>query len=222
MGYLPEALRNYLVRLGWSHGDQEIFSTEQMVALFDFEHVGRAAARFDFAKLENLNGQYLRAMSDADVLAAVEMLLPHLPDGAALAARIGQKRDRLLAAMSGLKERAKTLVELIDSANYVLVDRPLELDEKARELLNSEGRAVVARMLKLLEAVEPWTVDATEAALRAYAERENLKLGALAQPLRAALTGRGASPGIFEVLAVLGKAESLARLKDQAGVAAAA
>ncbi len=222
MGFLPAALRNYLVRLGWSHGDQEIFSTEQMVALFDLEHVGRSAARFDFAKLENLNGQYLRAMSDADVLAAVEKLLPHLPDGSAISTRIANKRDRLLAAMSGLKERAKTLVELIDSANYVLVDRPLELDEKARELLNPEGRAIVARMLKLLEAVEPWTVEATEAALRAYAEREGLKLGALAQPLRAALTGRGASPGIFEVLAVLGKAESLARLKDQAGVAAAA
>jgi glutamyl-tRNA synthetase len=222
MGFMPAALRNYLVRLGWSHGDQEIFSTEQMVALFDLEHVGRSPARFDFAKLENLNGQYLRAMSDAEVLAAVEKLLPHLPDGAALAIRIANKLDRLLAAMSGLKERAKTLVELIDSATYVLVDRPLDLDEKARELLNLEGRAIVARMLKLLETVEPWTVEATEAALRAYAEREGLKLGALAQPLRAALTGRGASPGIFEVLTVLGKAESLARLKDQAGLAAVA
>jgi glutamyl-tRNA synthetase len=222
MGFLPAALRNYLVRLGWSHGDQEIFSTEQMVALFDLEHVGRSAARFDLTKLENLNGHYLRAMSDAEVLAAIEKLLPHLPDGTALAARIAKQLDRLLAAMSGLKERAKTLVELIDSANYVLVDRPLELDEKARELLSPEGRAIVARMLKLLEAIEHWTVEATEAALRAYAEREGLKLSALAQPLRAALTGRGASPGIFEVLAVLGKAESLARLKDQAGVAATA
>jgi len=222
MGFLPPALRNYLVRLGWSHGDQEVFSTEEMVALFDLEHVGRSAGRFDFAKLENLNGQYLRAMSDEAVLAAIEGLLPHLPDGAAIGARIKAKRERLLAAMSALKERAKTLVELIDSANFLLVDRPLQLDDKARDLLTPEARATVVRMLKLLESVEPWTVEATEAAVRAFAERENLKLGAVAQPLRAALTGRSTSPGIFDVLVVLGKAESLARLRDQAGVAAAA
>ena len=222
MGFLPAALRNYLVRLGWSHGDQEIFTTEQMVELFDFEHVGRSAARFDFAKLENLNGQYLRAMSDEDVLAAVEKLLPHLPDGAALAARIADKRDRLLAAMSGLKERAKTLVELVDSANFLLVDRPIELDDQARALLTPEARGMLRQVVKLLEPIEPWTVENTEGVTRGFAERNGMKLGAVAQPVRAALTGRTTSPGIFEVLAVLGKAESLARLKDQAGVAAAA
>jgi glutamyl-tRNA synthetase len=222
MGFLPPALRNYLVRLGWSHGDQEVFSTEEMIALFDLDHVGRSAARFDFAKLENLNGQYLRAMSDEAVLAAIEGLLPHLPDGAAIGTRIKQKRDRLLAAMSALKERAKTLVELIDSANFLLVERPVQLDDKARELLTPEARATVARVLKVLEPVEPWTVENTEGIVRGFAEREGMKLGTVAQPLRAALTGRSTSPGIFDVLAVLGKAESLARLRDQTGIAAAA
>jgi glutamyl-tRNA synthetase len=221
MGYLPAALRNYLVRLGWSHGDQEMFTTEEMVALFDLDHVGRSAARFDFAKLENLNGIYLRAMSDDAAMAAIETILPRLPDGAAIARRINSKRALLRTAISALKERAKTLVELIDSANFLLVERPLELDDKAEALLTLEARALVGRALKVLEQVEPWTLAATEGAIRAFAERENLKLGAVAQPLRAALTGRTTSPGIFDVLAVLGKLESLARLKDQAGVAAA-
>jgi glutamyl-tRNA synthetase len=222
MGYLPAALRNYLVRLGWSHGDQEIFTTEEMIAYFDLDHVGRSPARFDFAKLENLNGQYLRAMSDDAVMAEIERLLPHLPDGAAIGARIRSHRERFLAALPALKERAKTLVELIDSANFLLVDRPLALDEKAQALLTPEARPLVARVHKLLEPVEPWTLETTEAAVRAFAEREGMKLGAVAQPLRAALTGRSTSPGIFDVLVVLGKSESLARLRDQAGVAAAA
>ncbi len=222
MGFLPAALRNYLVRLGWSHGDQEVFTTEEMVALFDLDRVGRSAARFDFAKLESLNGIYLRAMSNDEALAAIEQLLPHLPDGRKIAARINNKRELLNTAMSGLKERAKTLVELIDSANYLLVDRPLELDDKAQGLLAPEARALVARVIKLLETVDPWTVEATETAMRAFAEREGVKLAAVAQPLRAALTGRSTSPGIFDVLTVLGKPESLARLKDQVGVAATA
>jgi glutamyl-tRNA synthetase len=222
MGYLPAALRNYLVRLGWSHGDQEVFSTEEMIALFDLDHVGRSAARFDLAKLDNLNGLYLRTMSDEAVLAAVEGLLPHLPDGAAIAARIKTKRERLLAAMSALKERAKTLVELIDSANFLLVERPLQLDDKARDLLTPEARATLARVLELLEPIEPWSTESLEGIVRGFAEHSGMKLGTIAQPLRAALTGRSTSPGIFDVLAVLGKAESLARLRDQTGIVAAA
>ena len=217
MGYLPAALRNYLVRLGWSHGDQEVFSTEEMVEFFDLDRVGRSAARFDFQKLENLNGQYLRAASDADLLAAIDALVPHLPDaGRRLARMTPERRAQLAAAMPGLKERAKTLVELLDNADFIFMERPLALDDKAAALLTPEARAHLARLLPALEAAE-WTAAATEAAVRAYAEAQGVKLGAVAQPLRAALTGKATSPPIFDVLTVLGREESLGRLKDQAG-----
>src|SRR5512138_3761967 len=136
MGYLPAALRNYLVRLGWSHGDQEIFSTEEMTRLFDLAHVGRSPSRFDFAKLENLNGHYIRATPDDELVSALEAFAPALPDGANLKARMAARRAQLVAAMPGLKERAKTLIELADGARFILVDRPLELDDKARSVLN--------------------------------------------------------------------------------------
>jgi glutamyl-tRNA synthetase len=217
MGYLPAAMRNYLVRLGWSHGDQEIFSTEEMVRAFDLAQVGRSPARFDFAKLESLNGHYLRQADDAELVAQIERLLPHVAGGAALKTKLSPAlQAKLIAAMPGLKERAKTLVELIDSAHYVHADRPIALDDKAAALLTDEARAMIADLSRDLERVEPWTAAAVEAAVRAYAEASGRKLGAVAQPLRAALTGRTTSPGIFDVLAVLGKPESLARLSDQA------
>ncbi len=217
MGYLPAALRNYLVRLGWSHGDQEIFSTQEMIEFFDLPQIGRAPARFDFAKLENLNGHYIRQSADSDLLAAVEQLLPHLANGAAVAAKLTPKlREQILAAMPSLKERAKTLVDLIDSAYFLFADRPISLDDKAAALLNEPARALLQDIARELEAVEPWSGEATEHAVRNFAERRGLKLGAVAQPLRAALTGRTTSPGIFEVLAVLGKTESLGRIADQA------
>jgi len=218
MGYLPAALRNYLMRLGWSHGDQEVFTTEEMIAAFDLPQIGRSAARFDFAKLENLNGQYMRASSDEELLATIEALLPHIPDGAALADKLAHGlRDRLLAAMPGLKERAKTLVELIEQARYLYVERPIVPDAKARALLTPEAQSILRDVADALKTVEPWTAAAAEAAIRSVAEHRGLKLGAVAQPLRAALTGRTTSPGIFDVLAVLGKLESLGRLADQAG-----
>ena len=217
MGYLPAALRNYLVRLGWSHGDQEIFSTKEMIETFDLPQIGRAPARFDFAKLESLNGHYIRNTADADLLAAIEQLLPHLADGAAIAAKLNPSlRGQLLTAMPSLKERAKTLVDLIDGAHFLLAIRPIPLDDKAAALLNPAARALLQDIARELSAVEPWTGEATEQAVRNFAERRGLKLGAVAQPLRAALTGRTTSPGIFEVLAVLGKAESLGRIADQA------
>ena len=217
LGYLPEAMRNYLVRLGWSHGDQEIFSTEEMIAAFDLPHIGRSPARFDFAKLESLNGHYIRQSSDADLVAAIERLLPHLANGAGLAAKFTTDfKAKFCAAMPGLKERAKNLVELIDSARFLYAERPIAIDEKAKPLLNPQACAVIAELLPDLSKVEPWTAEATENAVRAFAERKDIKLGAVAQPLRAALTGRLTSPGIFEVLQVLGKQESLARLADQA------
>ncbi|MFG1290481.1 glutamate--tRNA ligase [Xanthobacter versatilis] len=215
MGYLPAALRNYLVRLGWSHGDQEVFSTEEMVSFFDLDKVGRSAARFDFQKLESLNGHYMRASSDAELLSAIDALVPHLPDAEHRLARMTpERRAQLAAAMPGLKERAKTLVELVDNAEFIFVERPLPLDDKAAALLSPEARAHLARLVPALEQVE-WTAAATEAAVRAYAEAQGVKLGAVAQPLRAALTGKPTSPPIFDVLMVLGRDESLARLKDQ-------
>jgi glutamyl-tRNA synthetase len=218
MGYLPAAMRNYLVRLGWSHGDQEIFTTEEMIAAFDLPQIGRSPARFDFAKLESLNGHYIRGMSDADLLAAMKGLLPHVANGAELAAKLTPELEaKLLAALPSLKERAKTLVELIDSAKFLYAARPLALDDKAASLLTAEARALMGKLAARLATVEPWSAGATEAAVRTFAEAEGAKLGAVAQPLRAALTGRATSPGIFEVLAILGKSESLARLRDQAG-----
>ena len=220
MGYLPAALRNYLVRLGWGHGDQEIFTTAEMIAAFDLPQIGRAPARVDFAKLESVNGHYIRHTPDADLLAEIERLLPHIEGGAALAAKFTPElRAKLLAAMPGLKERAKTLIELIDSARFLLADRPLAVDDKARQLLSPEARVIIAELLPDLDKVDPWTPENTENTVRAFAERKEIKLGAVAQPLRAALTGRPTSPGIFDVLHVLGKQESIARLADQAATA---
>jgi glutamyl-tRNA synthetase len=217
MGYLPAAMRNYLVRLGWSHGDQEIFSTEEMVAAFDLPQIGRSPARFDFAKLESLNGHYMRTSADEDLLAALERLLPYLPQGAKIAGKLTPEiRQRLMAAMPALKERAKTLVELLDAASFLWADRPLALDPSAAAQLTAEARGMIGNLLPQLEANSAWSAASIEADVRAFAEDKGLKLGAVAQPLRAALTGRTTSPPIFDVLAVLGKDESLARLRDQA------
>ena len=223
LGYLPAALRNYLVRLGWSHGDQEIFSTEEMIAAFDLPQIGRSPARFDFAKLESLNGHYIRGSADAALLHAVEQLLPHIAGGDAIAAKLTPRlREQWLASMPSLKERAKTLIDLIDGAHFLLADRPLGLDDKAAVLLTPEAKALLHDVSVELAQVEPWTADATEQTVRAFAERRGAKLGAVAQPLRVALTGRTTSPGIFEVLIVLGKAESLARIADRTKLEGAA
>jgi len=221
MGYLPEAMRNYLVRLGWSHGDQEVFTTEELISLFDLNRVGRSAARFDFAKLENLNGLYIRNSSDEFLVDTLEKFLPELPDGAALAPRFKEVRERILTIMPGLKERAKTLIELFDGARFLFAERPLKLEDKAKTILSLEARAILGRAIPVLETIE-WKPDSLDAAVRNLAERENVKLAAVAQPLRAALTGKSTSTGIFDVLTALGKDESLARLRDQAGKAAAA
>jgi len=216
MGYLAVALRNYLVRLGWSHGDAEVISTDEMIEWFDLDAIGRSAARFDFAKLENLNGHYLRAMPDAEIVAQLKALVPNLPDGGALLARIGDDGwAKLERAMPGLKERAKTLIELLDSADYLFVKRPLQPDEKAGKLLDEAGRETLAALLPALQAAEPWTPETLETCVRDFAAATERKLGTVAQPLRAALTGRSTSPGIFDVLEVLGREEALARIADQ-------
>lgn len=217
MGYLPAALRNYLVRLGWSHGDQEIFSTQEMIDAFDLAGIGRSAARFDFAKLENLNGHYIRHADDQSLVTMFEDVLNYVPDRSDLKAKLNDTtRAQLLQAMPSLKERAKTLIELVDSAYFIFADRPLQIEPKAAALLSAENRELIGRLRAALETVTPWTAETTEAAMRSLAEANNLKLGAVAQPLRAALTGRTTSPGIFDVLAVLGREECLARLADQA------
>ena len=217
MGYLPEALTNYLVRLGWSHGDDEIMALDDMIAWFDFDGIGRGAARFDFAKLESVNAHYLRRQPDDDLYATLTAALPHLPEGPAFAAGLATHGEAVKAALPLLKERAKTLNDLIAGAGFIIAERPLTLDKAAAVLLTDEARALLGALLPSLEALEDWSVAATEAAVKAFAAERDLKLGTVAQPLRAALTGRTASPGIFEVLVILGRAESLARIADQAG-----
>jgi glutamyl-tRNA synthetase len=218
MGYLPAALRNYLARLGWSHGDDEIMSTDDMVRWFEIEDVNKGAARFDFQKLEALNAVHMRRMDDSSLLDALIASLPYLPNGADFAAKLDQAaRARLLRAMSGLKERARTLIELIDSAAFLVAERPLQLDEKAASILDADGKAVLGQLLPELRKVDDWSAASTEAAVRIFAEANGLKLGKVAQPLRAALTGRSTSPGVFDVLDVLGRDESLMRMEDQIG-----
>ena len=218
MGYLPAALRNYLARLGWSHGDAEIFSTEQLVEWFDTKDIGKSAARFDFAKLENLNGHYIRHMADDELVTALLDFLPHAEGGAALLAMMTDtRRAQLTKAMGGLKQRAKTLVELMQGAMFLFAVRPLVMDEKARQIMADGGRDSLQAMLKLLEDSTAWTAAALEADVKAFAETQGMKLGKLAQPLRASLTGTSTSPPIFDVLEVLGRDESFARIKDQLG-----
>ncbi|MEL7272443.1 MAG: glutamate--tRNA ligase [Pseudomonadota bacterium] len=220
MGYLPEALRNYLVRLGWAHGDEEFFTTEQLDGIFTLEAIGKSPSRFDFAKLENMNGHYIRNADDADLVARLHALLPELEDGAIFADRWNEVRAaQLETAMPELKERAKTLMELLEGARFLFAERPLAMDEKATKILEGDdaaGRAVLALLVPELEQVESWALETVEEAVRAFTKAQNLKLGKVAQPIRAALTGTTQSPGVFDVMAVLGRDECLARLRDQA------
>jgi glutamyl-tRNA synthetase len=210
MGYLPEAMRNYLLRLGWAHGDEEIISTEQAIEWFSLEAIGRSPARFDFAKLENLNGNYIREADDARL---VDLVLPRLAEELGL--DIDEDgRDLLLAGMDGLKQRAKTLVELADNAVFYFQSPtyPLKI-EKAAKLLAGDGAALVQEVAAKFGELDSWNAGALEDIVRAHAESKELGLGKVAQPLRAALTGSNISPGIFEIMEVLGREESLARLK---------
>jgi glutamyl-tRNA synthetase len=207
LGMLPEAVFNYLLRLGWGHGDDEIISREQAVEWFGLDHVGKSPSRFDFKKLENLNGHYIREAGDERL---AQLVAPRI--GTALTA--GQ-RDLLVRAMPELKARAHTLDQLADGARFLFEKRPLELDEGAAALLTSEARGLVKAAHEALSKLASWDHDALEQCIREVAESEGVKLGKLAQPLRAALTGRTTSPGIFDVLALLGQGESLKRIEDQ-------
>jgi glutamyl-tRNA synthetase len=250
MGYLPAALRNYLARLGWSHGDDEIMSTEQLIAWFDIDDINKSASRFDFKKLDDLNAHYIRQSDDKDLVHRVREMLPYLDfaalrslpadpkapprsdialarevgsmlplveTGAALSALFEAKGwDRFQAAIPSLKERARTLAELVTGALYLVAERPLALDEKAAKLIDAEARGLIRELLPHLDASADWAASDLEGIVRSFAEATGAKLGKVAQPLRAALTGRAVSPPVFDVMAVLGREEALARLKDQA------
>lgn len=216
MGYLPEALRNYLARLGWSHGDDEIMSTEQMIEWFDVSGINKGASRFDFQKLEALNGHYIRMASDECLLEQVANFLPHLDGGETLAmSLLKNNKQRFVAALPALKERSKTLVQLVESTYFIHASRPLHFDEKAAGALDEEARAVLADAHVTLQAIDDWNHDSISEALKGLADTKELKLGKIAQPIRAALTGRGTSPGAFDVLLILGQQESLLRIADQ-------
>ncbi|QIL02221.1 glutamate--tRNA ligase [Sphingomonas sinipercae] len=204
LGYLPEAVSNYLLRLGWGHGDDEIISREQAIEWFDLDHVGKSPSRFDFKKLENLNGHYIR---EADDRRLADMVAAQLGPSADL--------ELLVRAMPELKARATTVHQLADGAKFLFAQRPLDVDEAASALLGDEARKLLASAHQALSGVGEWNHDAVEAAIRAVADGAGVKLGKLAQPLRAALIGRTTSPGIFDVLVLLGQGEALARIADQ-------
>ena len=208
MGYLPETLRNYLLRLGWSHGDDETISTDQAIAWFDFGGIGKSPARLDLAKLDNLNGHYLREADDARLATLM---------ASSLAERLGRpltaaEENRLVAALPDLKQRAKTILELVENSIFYFTDGAPPCDEKARKLLTTETLDMLSRLRQSLDGLTAWTTDSLDGAVRAFAEAEQLKLGKVAQPLRAALTGRTVSPGVFDVMQVLGREETLRRL----------
>jgi glutamyl-tRNA synthetase len=215
LGYLPEALRNYLLRLGWSHGDDEIISTEQAIEWFDLGSVGRAPARFDFAKLDSLNGHYIRAAKDDRLVALVAARLREAAGQPLSDTELGRLRE----AMPELKLRPKTLVELAANARFLAMPRPIRPDDKAARLLTPDARRLLADLLERLRPAE-WQPERLEDEVRSFADQKGIKLGSVAQPLRAALTGSVASPGIFVVMKALGREESLGRIADAAGSAA--
>ncbi|MBA2125112.1 glutamate--tRNA ligase [Hyphomicrobium methylovorum] len=248
MGYLPEALRNYLVRLGWSHGDDEIISTDDLIRWFDIDDINKSAARLDFKKLDDLNGHYIRAAANEDLMnharemlrhmdvkalsatatdpkaplrsdvalaREIERQLPDISTGMELEARFAAKGwEKFARAIPALKERSKTLADLVGGALFIVAERPLKFEDKAAKLLNDEGRASNGSVHEILSGIEAhsWNASALETAIKSHAEANGLKLGAVAQPLRAALTGRAVSPPVFDVLEILGREESLARI----------
>jgi len=204
-GVLPEALFNYLLRLGWGHGDREEITKSEAIELFDLDGVGKGPARFDIKKLQNLNGHYIREADDARLAKIVAARMDRQAD-----------LDLLTQAMPVLKTRAKSINELVEGAAFLFAERPLEMTEKAAGLLDDEARQRLAGLSEMLHVQNDWTSEALEATTKSYAEKLELGLGKLAQPMRAALTGTTTSPGIFDVLVLLGKEESLLRIDAQA------
>ena len=210
MGFLPEAVNNYLLRLGWGHGDEEIISQEQAIEWFDVKDVGKGASRFDFAKLTNLNGVYLRQADDTRL---ANDIAPLIAKQIGVDAIDAAQKEILIKGMSGLKERAKTLIELADSSAFYVTDGVTSFNEKAQSLIDSAPEGLFAELAKELDALDNWTEENVDAGVRNIAEKLDLKLGKVAQPLRAVLTGSNSSPGIFEVMIVLGKSQTLKRIR---------
>jgi len=210
MGILANAMCNYLLRLGWSHGDDETISRAQAIEWFDLASVGRSPARFDMDKLANLNGHYIRHTEDSDLMSQLQPQLSELLSGEP--DPVGLKRLELL--LPSLKQRAKDLVEMAESAKFLFRQRPLKLDNKAAKLINSDSQAIISKLIDELESLATWEIEALEAQIRSFSNNHSLKMGKIAQPLRAMLTGSTISPGIFDVLFSLGQEETLARLRD--------
>ena len=208
LGYLPEAVNNYLLRLGWGHGDAEIISRDQAIEWFDLANVGRSPARFDFKKLDNLNGHYLREADDARLAALAAPQLVADPSRVLTADELAL----LTRAMAVIKVRAKSMLEVVEGARFLFANRPLAMDEKAAQLIADAPPGVIANAAAALRVLPDWSAEAIEESIRGQAEAAGLGLGKIAQPLRAALTGQAVSPGIFDVLLLLGCDESLARL----------
>ncbi|VAV87235.1 Glutamyl-tRNA synthetase [hydrothermal vent metagenome] len=213
MGYLPSALKNYLIRLGWAHGDEEIMSIEQAIAWFGLDGIGKSPSRFDFTKLENLNGYYIREVESNENLVAIcrpliekNLERPLSDDEAGL----------LLTAMDEFKPRAKNINDLAESTLFLFAKRPLTFIPKAEKILSDDARHILADVADLLEKSEDWRITTLETEIKGFAEKQDLKLGKIAQPIRASLTGSNVSPGIFDILVWLGKDESLARIRDVA------
>lgn len=209
LGYLPEAMRNYLLRLGWSHGDDEIISTGQAIEWFNIGNIGKSPARFDFNKLNNLNGYYIREAEDGRLL---EIITPIIED------KLGKKllepaKTRILKGMPGLKQRAKLMTELADSAIFYALDHIETFTDKALESLNVEGKGIISLVVLELEKIGNWQHNNIEMVMREISEKENIKLGNIMAPLRAAITGSHNSPSMFEAMEILGKDETLRRLK---------
>ena len=211
MGYLPEAVNNYLLKLGWGHGDDEIISREQAIEWFDIADVGKGAARFDFKKLENLNGHYLREANDGRLAALCRPRIESVIERQITA----NENDLLTKAMPVLKVRAKTIIELSEGALFLFENRPLSMDEKAKSLLEADSTGLLGLARDALASASEWAMEPLEECIKGVAEAAGVGLGKVAQPLRAALTGRGTSPGIFDVLVLLGREEALARVNDQ-------
>ena len=211
MGIMADAMFNYLLRLGWGHGDDEIISREQAIKWFDVDGVGRSPSRFDAKKLQNLNGIYIREADDEEL---VKLVMPLI--GTSLSRDMtSDDNEMLLKAMPVLKSRAKNLLELSENSLFLYKNRPLALDEKANSLLDSNAQKLLRSIHIALVNLDDWTLEATENEVKNIADSSELGLGKLAQPMRAALTGSTSSPGIFDVLMLLGKQESLARIEDQ-------
>jgi glutamyl-tRNA synthetase len=208
-GYLPEAIRNYLLRLCWSHGDDEIISMEQAIEWFDLDGIGKSPARFDFAKLGSVNAHYLKIADDARLATLAAPFLARILNAYLTDAQM----NLFIRAMPDIKTRAQTLVEIAEMAAFYFRTTPLVFDEKAQKLLTPEAKQILADLAARLEVLDDFTGEAVEAACRALSEEKAVKLGAIAQPLRAALTGSTVSPPIFGVAAVLGKSESLKRIR---------